>query len=173
MTNTNENDELPLGYSPVKGVPDALSTQGEAFPRPTLPNWGDLPDGLIEAMQDAHNDAAFMYGDEGGGYEPHLMLAYLLGSDAYKRYTRVPTPKNYFLHVERNRRLYAEATTNQAKQRFLLSWKYWVSEARGDFRPSERAFATKVLNRLYRIYVNEDRLERGLTPVLQSRKVES
>lgn len=84
MTNTNENDDLPLGYAPYKGRPNMLMTQGDTFKRPTLPGWGDLPDDLIQAMQDAHNEAAFMYGDEGAGYESHLMLAYLLGSDAFK-----------------------------------------------------------------------------------------
>lgn len=64
---------------------------GEPFPEPTLPGWGDLPTDLIQAMEEAHGNAAYAYGDEGNGYNPHLMLAYLLQSDAFKA-AFIPTP---------------------------------------------------------------------------------
>lgn len=81
MTNTND---LPDGYKRLKKYPGMIVSFEEPFPEPTLPGWGDLPTDLIQAMEEAHGNAAYAYGDEGNGYNPHLMLAYFLGSDEFK-----------------------------------------------------------------------------------------
>lgn len=87
MTKTKNS----AGFEVDSKKPNTVFSYGDPFPAPVLPDWENLPDDLIEAMREAHSDAAYMYGDEGAGYNPHLMLAYLLQSDAFKA-AFIPTP---------------------------------------------------------------------------------
>lgn len=130
--------------------PGIVYSYGDAFAAPTLPGWENLPDDLITAMGAAHADSAYMYGDEGNGYNPHLMLAYLLQSDAYKRYTRVPTPPNPYLHNSAWRDIYNKASLTH-RMRVIMSWRNAVLCDRGQGTQQERDFAWKVLYRLGRI----------------------
>lgn len=77
-------NNLPEGFKEHPTRPGVIMSLGDPFPAPSLPDWENLPDDLIAAMGMAHADASYAYGDEGNGYNPHLMLAYLLQSDAFK-----------------------------------------------------------------------------------------
>lgn len=89
MTKTTNS----AGFEVDSKKPNTVYSYGDPFPAPVLPDWETLSDDLIEAMREAHGDASYMYGDEGNGYNPHLMLAYLLQSDAFKA-AFIPTPAN-------------------------------------------------------------------------------
>mgnify|MGYP001569723325 CR=1 FL=1 len=157
MTKTTNS----AGFQIDTRKPNTVYSYGEAFPAPDLPDWENLPDDLIDAMNEAHVNASYAYGDEGNGYNPHLMLAYLLESDAYKRYTRIPTPKNPLLHDSRLRKALRSAEGREAKSQVLREWETEIG--RDTFLSlADRTFAGRVVYRLLRIVVNDARRAYGM-----------
>lgn len=81
---SNYEDTLPDGFTLKNG---SIVVDGEFYENPDF-ELTAIPDEIVDAMESAHTSARSMYGDEGNGYEPRLMIAYLLSNPDFKDWVK-------------------------------------------------------------------------------------